>query len=85
MTKKPASIGDNSNERLKSFSERINNLLDEQDRVKEDLKELYAECKGEGFSVKALKKAVGIARKDVEKWKAEEEELDLYLQSLGVL
>ena len=81
---KTASAGDNSNERLKSFSERINNLLDEQDRVKEDLKELYAECKDEGFNVKALKKAVGISRKDMEKWKAEEDELDVYLVALGL-
>ena len=85
MAKKAAQAGDNSNERLKSFSERVNNLLDEQDRVKEDLKELYAECRGEGFNVKLLKKAVNIARKDVEKWKAEEEELDVYLKALRLI
>ena len=79
-----ATTGDNSNERLKSFSERINNLLDEKDRIGEDLKEVYAEAKSDGFNTKALRKAVVISRKDKAEWQAEQDEIDLYLAALGV-
>ena len=85
MAKKAADIGDNSDGKLNSFVRRINSLLDERDKIGEDLKELRAEIKGDGFNTKALMKAVTISRKDQEKWRAEQEELDLYLGKLGLI
>ena len=82
---KKATTGDNSNEHLKAFVERINNLLDEKERVGADLKELYAEVKSEGFNTKALKKAVAISRKDKDDYLAEQTEIDLILDALGIL
>ena len=85
MAKEPAGIGDNSDGKLDSLVRRINSLLDDRDKIGEDLKELRAEIKGDGFNTKALMKAVAISRKDQEKWRAEQEELDLYLGKLGLI
>ena len=84
MTKK-AAIGDNSDGKFESFIRRVNSLLDERDKVGEDLKELRNEMKSDGINTKALMKAVTISRKDQEKWRAEQEELDLYLGKLGLI
>ena len=85
MAKKPAQQGDNSNEAIKSFSERVLRLLEEKDQIGEAVTEVYAEAKGTGFNVKALRRAVAIQRKDQEKWRQEEADLELYLHALGLL
>ena len=85
MSKKPAQQGDNSNEAIKSFSERVLRLLEEKDQISEAVSEVYAEAKGNGFNVKALRRAVAIQRKDQEKWRQEEADLEIYLHALGLL
>lgn len=85
MAKKPAQQGDNSNEAIKSFSERVLRLLEEKDQISEAVTEVYAEAKGTGFNVKALRRAVAIQRKDQEKWRQEEADLELMLHALGLL
>ena len=51
MNESAAVTGD----RLKSFIERLENLEDEKRAVQEQIKEVFAEAKGEGFDVKVLK------------------------------
>jgi uncharacterized protein (UPF0335 family) len=85
MTKKAAQQGDNSNEAIESFSERVLRLLEEKDQISEAVSEIYAEAKGNGFNVKALRRAVAIQRKDQEKWRQEEADLEIYLHVLGLL
>ena len=83
MTKKPAGVGDNS--KFGDFAERINNLLDERDQLNEAVKEVYAEAKSAGLNPKAMRKAIAISRKDQEKWRAEESEVEILLHALGLL
>ena len=83
MAKKPAGVGDNS--KFENFAERIGRLLDEKEQISEAIKEVYAEAKSAGLNVKAMRKAIGISRKDIEKWKAEEADVEIYLHSLGLL
>jgi len=57
-------IGDGASagEKLTAYSERIERLLDDMDALKEDLKQLKAEIKNDGFNVRALTKLVTIRR-----------------------
>ncbi len=54
--------GTSAGEKLTAYSERMERLLDEMDGMKEDLKELKAEIKSDGFNVRALSKLVTIRR-----------------------
>ena len=54
--------GTSAGEKLTAYSERMERLLDEMDGMKEDLKELKAEIKNDGFNVRALSKLVTIRR-----------------------
>ncbi|WP_312782044.1 DUF2312 domain-containing protein [Brevundimonas sp.] len=69
--------------RLRSIIERVERLEEDKQAVLTDIKEVFAEAKGEGYDVKVLKKV--IARRKQDKAKAQEEEaiFDLYLSALG--
>lgn len=54
--------GTSAGDKLTTYSERMERLLDEMDGLKEDLKELKAEIKNDGFNVRALSKLVTIRR-----------------------
>jgi uncharacterized protein (UPF0335 family) len=58
--------------RLKSFIERIERLEEDKAAVSNDMKEVFAEAKGEGFDVKILRKVIRLRKQD--KVKREEEE-----------
>ena len=49
----------------------------------EDMKEVFAEAKGEGYDVKVLRKVIRIRKQDKAKRQEEEAILDLYLSALG--
>ena len=71
--------------RLKSFLERIEKLEEDKAAVAEDMKEVYAEAKGEGFDTKILRKVVRLRKQDKAQRDEEEALLDLYLSALGGL
>ncbi|SON54299.1 hypothetical protein HDIA_0758 [Hartmannibacter diazotrophicus] len=70
---------------LKAFVERIERLEEEKKVIADDIKEVYAEAKGNGFDTKILKKAVALRKKDPAEREEEETILQLYLQALGML
>ena len=57
-------IGRNTEAAMKllSFAERLERLEDEVDTLREDLKQVKAEAKAEGFNVRALARLVSIRR-----------------------
>ena len=71
--------------RMKSFVERIERVQEEKDAAANDMKEIYAEAKGEGYDTKVLRKV--IARRKQDKVKREEEEalIDLYESALEMV
>ena len=69
---------------LRSFIERVEKLEEEKKALSDDIKDVYAEAKGNGFDVKILRKIVSIRRQDNDKRREEEEILDLYLAALGM-
>jgi uncharacterized protein (UPF0335 family) len=58
------SIGINTaaGEKLTSYAERMERLLDDIDALKDDLKDLKAQIKGDGYNVVALTRLVAIRR-----------------------
>ena len=68
---------------LKSIIERIERLEQEKAEVAEQIKEVFAEAKGNGFDVKVLRKVVRIRKQDRAKRLEEEAILDLYLSAIG--
>ena len=70
---------------LKTIVERIERLEEDKAAVANDLKEVYAEAKGNGFDVKTLRKVVRLRKQDKAKRQEEEALLDLYLSAIGGL
>lgn len=68
---------------LKSIIERIERLEEEKKEVSEQIKEVFAEAKGNGFDVKILRKVVRLRKQDRAKRQEEDAILDLYLSALG--
>jgi uncharacterized protein (UPF0335 family) len=71
--------------RLRTIIERIERLEQDKAAIAEDLKEVYAEAKGEGFDVKILRKVVSLRKKDKVKLDEETALIELYLEAIGGL
>ena len=69
---------------LRAFIERIERLEEEKKALGDDIKDVYAEAKGNGFDVKIIRKIVSIRKQDRDKRREEEEILELYLAALGM-
>ena len=70
-------------DQLKSIVQRIERLEDEKKTIADDIKEVYAEAKGNGYDVKVLRKVIALRKRDLDERKEEEAILDLYLQAVG--
>lgn len=70
-------------ERLRSFLERVERLEEEKTTISGDIKEVFAEAKGEGYDTKTLRKIIRLRKMDRAKREEEEALLDLYLSALG--
>ena len=68
---------------LKSIIERVERLEQEKSEIAEQIKEVFAEAKGNGFDVKIIRKVVRIRKQDRAKRQEEEAILDLYLAAIG--
>jgi uncharacterized protein (UPF0335 family) len=71
--------------KLKSLVERIERLEEDKAAVANDLKEVYAEAKGEGFDTKILRKVVRLRKSDAAKRQEEEALIELYVSAIGGL
>jgi uncharacterized protein (UPF0335 family) len=71
--------------RLKSIIERVERLEEDKAAIMGDIKEVYAEAKGEGFDVKVLRKIVKLRAQDKARRQEEEALLELYVAAIGGL
>ena len=69
---------------LRGIIERIETLEAEKAEIVEQVKEVYAEAKGNGFDTKILRAVIGLRKKTAEERSEAEAMLDLYLQALGM-
>ena len=69
---------------LRAFIERIERLEEDKKTVADDIKEVYAELKGNGYDAKAVRTLVRLRKKDQAERQEEEAMLDLYKAALGM-
>ena len=84
---KPPEAGHNSAgsaDQLSSIAQRIARLEDEKQTLSEDIKEVYAEAKSNGYDVKILRKVIARQKRERADVRAEDELIALYEAQLGV-
>jgi uncharacterized protein (UPF0335 family) len=72
-------------DQLKAFIERIERLEEEKAGIAGDIKDVYAEAKGNGFDTKVLRKIIAMRKRDYAERQEEEAILELYMQALGMV
>ena len=72
-------------EELKQFVERIERLEEEKKAIADDVRDVYAEAKGRGFDVKAIRSIVRLRAKEPQQREEEEAILELYQNALGMM
>ena len=72
-------------DQLRAFVERIERMEEEKAAIAADIKEIYAEAKGNGFDTKALRKIVSLRKKSQTDRQEEEAILAVYMHALGML
>jgi uncharacterized protein (UPF0335 family) len=72
-------------EQLRSIIERIERLEEEKKTIADDIRDVYAEAKGNGFDVKALRTIVRLRKQDANERAEQETILETYMQALGML
>jgi len=71
-------------DQLRAFIERIERMEEEKAAIAADIREIYAEAKGNGFDTKVLRQVVKIRKQDHNERMEQEAILDLYLSALGM-
>lgn len=74
-----------TNNQIKALVERIEKLEEEKAAIAEDIKEVYAEAKGNGFDPKIIKKVIALRKQDAAKIKEEQALIATYMDALGML
>ena len=72
-------------DQLKAFVERIERLEEEKKATADDIRDVYAEAKGNGFDVKALRTIVRLRKQDTDERKEQEAILETYMHALGMV
>jgi uncharacterized protein (UPF0335 family) len=72
-------------DQLKAIVERIERLEEEKKTIADDIRDVYAEAKGNGFDVTALRTIVRLRKQDANERAEQETILETYMQALGML
>ena len=70
---------------LKAFVERIERLEEEKKAISDDVRDVYAEAKGNGYDVKALRAVVRLRKQDKDERVEYEALLETYMHALGMI
>jgi uncharacterized protein (UPF0335 family) len=72
-------------DQLKAIIERIERLEEEKKTISDDIRDVYAEAKANGFDVKALRTIVRLRKQDADERREQEAILETYMHALGML
>jgi uncharacterized protein (UPF0335 family) len=72
-------------DQLKAIIERIERLEEEKKATSDDIRDVYAEAKGNGFDVTALRTIVRMRKQDTDERREQQEVLETYMHALGML
>jgi uncharacterized protein (UPF0335 family) len=70
-------------DRLRAFVQRIERLEEEKAALAADIREIYAEAKGDGFDTKVLRQVIRRRKQDKAEVQEQDALLELYLSALG--
>ncbi len=79
-----AKVGGIAVEQLRSIIERIERLEEEKSGIASDIKDIFAEAKGNGYDVKTLRKVISLRKQDAAERDEQEHLLDTYKRALGM-
>ena len=78
-------VGGIAAEQLRSFIERIERLEEEKAALAADIKEVFAEAKGNGFDTKIMRAVIRLRKMEPADVNEQESLLDLYKRALGMM
>ena len=67
-----------------SRGERVERLEEEKKAIADDIRDVYAEAKGSGFDVKALRAIVRLRKQDTDERREQQAILETYMHALGM-
>lgn len=82
---KSTRVGGVAVDQLRSIIARVEKLEEEKTAIADDIKDVFAEAKGNGFDVKAIRQILKIRKMDAQEREEEETVLDTYMRALGML
>lgn len=78
-------VGGVAVDQLKAIIARVERLEEEKAGIAADIRDVYAEAKGNGFCTKTIKAIIKRRAKDAQQIEEEETIMDTYLHALGML
>ena len=72
-------------DQLKAFVERVEKLEEEKKAISDDIRDVYAESKANGFDVKALRQIVKLRKMEPTEREEQDAILETYMLALGML
>jgi uncharacterized protein (UPF0335 family) len=72
-------------DQLKAFVERIERLEEEKKTISDDIRDVYAESKANGFDVKALRAVIRLRKQEPTERNEQQLILETYMNALGML
>lgn len=78
-------VGGLAADQLRSIIERIERLEEEKAGLASDIKDIFAEAKGNGYDVKTLRTVIRLRKQDAAERDEAEHLLDTYKRALGML
>jgi uncharacterized protein (UPF0335 family) len=78
-------VGGIAVDQLKSIIARVEKLEEEKTSIAADIRDVFAEAKGNGFDVKAIRDILKIRKMDAQELEEQETIFDTYRRALGML
>jgi uncharacterized protein (UPF0335 family) len=72
-------------DQLRAFVERVEKLEEEKKAISDDIRDVYAESKANGFDVKALRTIVRLRKMEPTEREEQDAILETYMHALGML
>ena len=77
-------VGGIASEHLRSYIDRIERLEEEKAGLASDIRDIYAEAKGNGFDVKTMRQILKLRKLDKDDLQEQEHLLELYKRAIGL-
>lgn len=78
-------VGGVAAEQLRSIIQRVEKLEEEKSAIAADVRDVFAEAKGNGFDVKAIRTIIRLRKLDAQEREEQETILDTYRRALGMI